>query len=759
MVIWRHSLLAGLAHLLLAASALGAQETRCERGDVEVRSLTFRGNTAFTAATLAAGIVTTPSTWARRVLRVIGSKHCLDTQQLPDDVLRLAFWYRNYGFIDATVDTIVTRVGANRVAILFDIKEGTPVLVDTVRVEGLAAVPEHDQIVAGLPSQVGGRFDRYANRATKDSITRRLRDGGYPEAETFLGYDLRTTARSATVIFSVLPGARRHIGRIDITRTGRDARSPEVTEAAVGRLAGLQTGDLYRERDLERAKRTLYQSEAFSQVEVQPALVSDDSLFRVDIDVVEASLRAARFGGGWGTLDCFRTTGEFTEYNLFKTATRLELRGRVSKIGMGEPLAGAERFCSQTATKDEFGHFLNYFGSATLSQPSLLRASFVPTLSVYSERRSEFKAFLRTAPIGASLGLSRSVPGRSLNLGYSVELGRTEAQPALFCAVFSVCVEADRDALQQLQRVAVLSAATSYDRADDASDPSRGIVGRADVRYASKFTGSDEAVQFARLTADGTIYRPLGADLVLAVRLRMGSVLGPTLALNRNASFVPAQERLFAGGPNTVRGFQQNELGPAVYIPERYDTISVATGLPVAGGSITLGQQVWFRSDDSVRQRAVPTGGNAMVVGNVELRIVSPFLPELFKWTVFVDVGHVWNRGAGADPLTFATLAATPGVGVRIRTPIGYLRADIAYNPYERPEGAAYFDAPLTEGGALYCVSPGNRLIVTKIVDPSNAAQTILRQAVGTCPNSFRPSRGTTFLSRLRPSIAIGHAF
>ena len=757
-MIRRRSWLAGLALLLTAASAVGAQETRCERGDVEVRSLSFRGNKEFTDATLAAGIVTTPSTWARRVLRFIGARHCLDQREFPLDVLRLTYWYRNHGFTQATVDTVVTRVGKDRVAVRFDITEGTPVIVDTVRFAGLDAVPERANLLAGLPARAGGRFDRYANRATKDTITRRLRDGGYPDAETFLGYDLRTAERTATVLFTVAPGARRRIGSINLVRNGRAGERPEVTEAAVRRLAGLETGDLYRERNLERAKRTLYQSEAFSQVEVLPGIVGADSTLAIDIDVTETYLRSARLGGGWGTLDCFRTTAEFTEYNLFKTATRLELRGRVSKIGMGAPLDGAERLCSRTATEDDYGRFLNYYASATLSQPSLLRASFVPTLSLYSERRSEFKAFLRTAPIGASIALNRSLPRRTHNLGYSVELGRTEAQPALFCAVFSVCVEADRLALQELQRVAVLSAATSYERADNASDPSRGVVGRADVRYASKLTGSSAAIQFARLTADGSVYRPLGADIVLAMRVRMGGVLGPTLALDRNASFVPAQERLFAGGPNTVRGFQQNELGPAVYIPSRYDTISVATGLPVSG-ALAVGDQVWFRSADTVSQRAVPTGGNAMVVGNVELRIVSPFLPELLKWTAFVDVGRVWNRGTGADRLKFTTLAATPGIGVRIRTPIGYLRVDVAYNPYERPAGAAYFDAPLTEGGALYCVSPGNSLTVTKLVDPQNASRTILSQAAGTCPGTFGPPRGSSFFSRLRPSIAIGQAF
>ena len=756
MSVWRRSWLAGLA-LLLAAPALGAQETRCERGDVEVASLSFAGNKAFSDATLAAGIVTTPSTFLRRWVRFLGARHCLDTLQFPLDLLRLRVWYQNHGYFEATVDTTVTPVGRNRVAVRFTIDEGQPILVDTVRFEGLDGVPERARVIEGLPAQVGRPFDRYANRATKDTVARRLRDGGYPDAEAFLGYDLRPEERRATVIFTVDPGPRRRLGAILIDRTGREGREPQVTEAAVRRLAGLHPGDLYRERNLERAKRTLYQSEAFAQVDVQPGATGTDSLLAIDVSVTEAYLRSARLGGGWGTLDCFRATAELTEYNLFKTATRLELRGRVSKIGMGAPLDGAERLCSGQATDDPYGRFLNYYASATLSQPSLLRASFVPTLSLYSERRSEFKAFLRTAPIGASLALNRALPRRTHSLGYSVELGRTEAAPALFCAVFSVCVADDRDALQQLQRVAVLSAGSSYERTDNALDPTRGLGGRADVRYASNLTGSDRNVQFARVTADGSVYVPLGNDVVLAGRVRVGGVLGPTLALDENDRFVPAQERLFAGGPNSVRGFRQNELGPAVYIPNAFDTVSVATGQPVS--SFGIGDQVYFRAADTVTNRAVPTGGNAMVVGNLELRVTSPFLPELLKWTAFVDAGRVWNRGSGIDRLRFASLAATPGLGVRIRTPIGYLRADVAYNPYQRPSGAAYFDAPIADGGALYCVSPGNTLVVTKRADPANPGRTIVEQAAGACASSFRPPRAANFFSRLTTAIAIGQAF
>src|SRR5690606_18990473 len=114
------------------------------------------------------------------------------------------------------------------------------------------------------------------------------------------------------------------------------------------------------------------------------------------------------------------------------------------------------------------------------------------------------------------------------------------------------------------QRLAVFSASTTYERTDNGVDPTRGLIGRLEARHASDIIGGDAALQFNRFTADGSLYAPLGRDVVLAARLRLGIVLGPTFDLDEAARFVPPQERLFAGGPTTVRGFRQNELGPLV---------------------------------------------------------------------------------------------------------------------------------------------------------------------------------------------------
>ncbi len=743
----RRALLRSLALLALLAMAAEAQETRCDRGDVEVRALSFEGNAAFSDAVLGQGIVTTASSRARRLLRFVGARHCLNQDELPRDVLRLRLWYRNHGFLDATVDTIVAQAGRARVEVRFVIVEGDPVRVDTLRIEGLDAVPERSEVLSGLPTRVGGWFDRYANANTRDSLTRRLRDTGYPDAETFLGYDLRTEEKRATVVFTVSTGARRRIGEVRIVQEGREERAPEVRERAVRRLTGLDVGDLYRESALELAKRRLYQSEAFAQVVVEPAETVNDSLIAVDVNVREGYLRAARLGGGWGTLDCFRMTGDLTEYNLFESATRLELRGRVSKIGIGEPLGGASSLCPQ-ARDDIYSTNLNYYVGATVSPPALFRTRFVPTVSLYSERRSEYNAFLRTTPAGGSVALTDRLAQRTRSIGYTVEYGRTEAQPALYCAVFNACEADVRDALERDLRLAVLSVSGSRERVDDLTDPHRGWVVRSEARHASSFVGADADINFSRVTLDGSAYLPLGPDIVFAARLRLGVVFGSD---GQAATFVPPQERLFAGGPTTVRGFRQNELGPQVYIPTAFDTLR-ADGSPapaVIGPTDTL----VFRADPAlVGQRAVPTGGNSLLVGNAELRFASPFLSDLLRWTLFADVGELWNRGNSLAGLGFASLKVTPGIGLRLRTPIGFLRADLAYNGYARSGGSAYFDAPIAAGGQLWCVSPTNTIPVTLVGGQ-------LSQASGTCPASFVPGAQRGLFGRWTPSFAIGQAF
>jgi hypothetical protein len=70
-----------------------------------------------------------------------------------------------------------------------------------------------------------------------------------------------------------------------------------------------------------------------------------------------------------------------------------------------------------------------------------------------------------------------------------------------------------------------------------------------------------------------------------------------------------------------------------------------------------------------------------------------------------VDAGSAWQRGSRGSS---AVIRVTPGAGIRLNTPLGPARLDIAYNPYRLQAGPLFqFDTT----GALTQV-PGQEQFV-----------------------------------------------
>src|SRR4051812_5096293 len=131
--------------------------------------LVFEGNRAFSDAELAKTIVTTPSAWARRYLRLPFSvKHCLDRAELPNDRARLIIFYRRRGYPKVSVDTVVKPLGARAVEVRFKISEGPPTVLRSFVLRGLDSVAGASRIARGLPLREGVRFDRFVIDAVTD---------------------------------------------------------------------------------------------------------------------------------------------------------------------------------------------------------------------------------------------------------------------------------------------------------------------------------------------------------------------------------------------------------------------------------------------------------------------------------------------------------------------------------------------------------------------------------------------------------------
>lgn len=762
-----------VAALCVAGRAASAQDIACDPGDVEVREVSFEGNRAFPDAQLANGIVTTPSSWARRVFGFIGTRRCLDNLEVLRDPVRLALYYRRRGFTGGSVRARIDTVRRNAVRVSFHIVEGSPVILQELAINGLDSVPRGDRVTAKLPIRVGQRFDEDAVEASRDTILRRLRDNGYPVADVLRSFEKDTAKRVATLRFDVATGPRARIGTVNIAITLRegDRGDPQVSQAEVRRVLGVDPGDLYRERELEAAKRALYLSEAYRHVEVTPDTASlapeGDSTINVNITLAETYMRSVRALGGWATLDCFRTQIDYADFGFLGGLRRLDVNARASKIGLGYPTKATgnlKGICASSAREDVYADTLNYYLGATLRQSGLFGLRTVPSVTLYSELRSEYKVFRRYTPIGGIISLNQQLRRLGATYAYQLEYGRTSAEPAIFCGVLGVCDTDEQQLLKRTQRLATASVTLGRDRRDDAFNPTAGSSMTLELRHASQPIGSDPDLQFNKVVADAAWYWALSRNSVLVARLRGGLVFGHRIVLGVDTTvFIPQQERLYAGGANTVRGFRQNELGPVVYIPDSLKVCAAPTGDCVTPTVAT--DTVYYLADARDHEpRTLPVGGNSVVVGNVELRVPSPFIPERLQLAFFADAGQVWTRGASGAEQSFGRLRITPGIGVRVGSPVGPIRMDIGYNPYPRQEGAAYFDAPVSAlGGAspLYCVSPNNGLPVTgwrPDLGPDDP-QPVQSSSGRRCPTSYTPPERGGLFRKLTFHVSIGQAF
>jgi len=300
----------------------------------------------------------------------------------------------------------------------------------------------------------------------------------------------------------------------------------------------------------------------------------------------------------------------------------------------------------------------------------------------------------------------------------------------VLCLVFVRCKQSEQAEVQRRQRLAIMSSSLQRTRIDNLVNPTKGTSLAGEVRFSQPWIGSDDSLSFVKGTFDGSFYYPISAGAVLATRLRLGAIGGGKLP--------PQQERLYAGGATSVRGFQQNELGSVVYL---VDTSQVVV--------TQANDTTYYSAKPGARaQRTIPVGGNQLVVANLELRLRDPFFPNLLQYVLFTDAGDVWTRQPGVEHIGFTRLYVTPGLGIRVFSPVGPISVNAGYNPYGSPGSPAYFP---NGSGRLVCVSPG--------APPFSVGASDTVPQSPDCPATFFQPRRTSFLKKIALTISIGTGF
>jgi outer membrane protein insertion porin family len=688
--------------LIVAVLPAGPLAAQARAPDLAVSSVSFKGNRSIDSYTLSTAIGTSASAWTWRLFH-LGERRRFDDLELKRDVLRLQLYYRQKGYFDTRVDTVVAR-SATSVKVTFRIEEGPPVLLEAVTVTGLDAVNGAAALRRDVSLETGKPFDRYAFEAAADTLADAVRNRGYPYAAVYRNYDVDRRTRRARVEYAVDPGPLAHIG--DVVVVGNQ----DVATETVRRALTLRAGSLYRRDALFDSQRSLYQSGLYRYVSVgiapDSAVGGSDSLVRVQVRVAEAAPMQMRAGAGYGTVDCFRTQANVTRLNFLGGARRLDVVARLSKIGVGEPLdLGLRRsLCSELET-DPFSQQLNYYGSVTLTQPSFLARRSTMSIGAFAERRSEFNAY-QVQSIGAALSLrfafGRRVP---ITLGYRISNDRTDADPATYCNYFAQCDPATQSYFAVAHREASLTLSVVNSDVDAPLDPRSGRTLSLEATTARGFLGSE--IVFDRLVGEVAGYYRVGRRAVLATRARAGILfLGTSTVGGLALPYVSPADRFYAGGPSTVRGFARNAMGPLVYVAD-------SLRANPAGDTTYFGL------------RSSPLGSAAILLANAELRLPTPLWGGRIGINLFVDSGELWeSSGKDFAPGGFKV---TPGLGVQMMTPLGPMRVDAAYDGYAPQRGRLY----LIQGQALNLANP----------------------------DFAGPGRGSSFLSKIQYHFSVGLAF
>lgn len=662
-----------------------------------------------------------------------------------NDFFRIEAFYRAQGFRQVEVDTLMARPAPTELEITFRIREGEPVRIAELEVQGLSDLPEGSEVARDLPVGVGDRLDRTALRAASDTLVQRLQNRGYPRAEVFLDIFVPTASLEAEVILDAFAGTRATFGEIEVM--GNEA----VSETVIRRMLGFREGDLYARERIFDAQRNLYSLEIFRFAAVERAPdPPTDSIVPLQVRVTEGNQRRVRAGGGWNTADCFGTEVRWASRNFVGGARRLVLRGRLSNALVS---SFEDSICSNAGT-GEYAR-LNGLVAAEFTQPWIFSPRNTLDAAVFVERQSVPDVYIRES-LGLNLGLTRLV-GRStpVTLTYEPQVGRLDAADVFFCTNFLVCDTAEIDVLASANVLAPVGIRAARDRTNRAVAPTGGYTAAMDAEVASAVTFSD--YDYQRVVAEATAFTSLPRDMVLAGRIRGGwlsasAFRGFDRTLREGIAIAPPQKRFYAGGANSVRGFAQNQLGPRVVTVGVEELLFPRNGedFPLCGPEevADLSCDASPLAEGEFESR--PTGGSAVMEGSVELRI--PLLQPYLDGGLFLDFGQVWAEN---DAFRLGDLAFTPGFGFRYSTPIGPVRLDLAYRPAARQE------LPVVTSAVRRWVE-GEDDPEIRIQDPVTGERIdwVFVDALARLENPviFREERGLS-LRRIQFQFSIGHAF
>lgn len=560
-----------------------------------VKEIRFEGNAGIPSRRLRDQMVTRK----RGALHFLTGSGSLREEDWENDLAAVLGLYQQEGYIRAriaSVDNVWDPKGG--ITAVVHVQEGARYRLREIAFRG----NDHflkPELLRVMTNREGRFIDYVGLERDQEAVATHYRDAGYLDVRVEGSLSVDEPSLSGAARFDIVEGPRYLLDKVAV-------RGNVLTDGAVVlRELPIKRGAPAGEKAILAFQQAVYGTGLYKSVRIQRVKDPAAGILDLVVEVDETLFFEVDFGGGYGT---------DTGLRGFVGAKHRNLDSRGRAVSTGVSISEKDRkVIADLREPWIFGRRWKWEGGLTASHQRTDRTSFG----------------IRKTSVTTSI--TRTVFERS-SVSVQYELSRDRVFDVAPGAVIS-----PED--QGGANIAAFRALFVLDFRDDPFNPHSGSLQSGAAEYASAFLGSE--VDYYRVTGQSSWYFPFLRRNTFVVSGRAGFVRPLHTTIE-----VPIQKRFFLGGRTTVRGFREEELGPA-------------------------------GPDGS------PTGGDYMVNGNFELRVP---LRYGFVSAVFLDAGSVWLR---SGPFGRIDLRETAGLGLRYVTPIGPIAVDYAWKLDRRDREAA----------------------------------------------------------------------
>jgi outer membrane protein insertion porin family len=521
-----------------------------------------------------------------------------DDSQLTEGREALISFYNSLGYISMKIVDVKKEFinDGRNLNLHFIINEGFQVTIDTIEIAGNKSI-DTDEIIKAMRIKGDAPYNLVDIGNARLSVMSLYRRRGY--ADVTVKIESTIKGDSASLKFQITENQPYVIGKI-ILQGNRKTKAKIIR-----REFTFIEGDSYNYDELLKVKQRLYRLGIFNEVSIDTVSsginVEGKSVSDIVVSLKEGNAGAVEFSAGLGDYEGFRGMIDISYRNL---------GGYNREIG----------FKTKKSSKVE--RYLFYFREPWfLNKPNIpLKVSLIKedSRAINTDTRD---LLYKIDKLGLLIGVEKAMSNKlKLNLDYEYSITET--------------TDVDEGVILSKEDVGTLgissiSPSLHYDTRDNPFNPVSGSFNSIVLKIASKAFLSE--IGFIKTTFKSSWFFQLYKDIVFAFSLGGGTAFS-----FEGTKELPLIERYFLGGGTTVRGFENDMLGPK-------------------------GQ------NDS------PTGGNIFALLNSEIRWP---LGKGFGLVTFVDSGNVWET---IDDINNRDLRYSAGGGLRYKTPVGPVRIDYGH--------------------------------------------------------------------------------